>query len=615
MKLLGFGLLVSAGSLLTDNEASSETARAAGNACWEGAVQLAQSIGPTFVKLLQWCTTRRDLFSVEFCDQLAALQHRCDRGGAAARAKAERQLAHAFGDDWREYVDISGPPLGAGCIATVYKGRLGPKGLRMANDAGNARALLPSSEGGVEVAVKVLRDGARDSVFLDLYILDLVVTALEWSAAKFKLDLDMLPMRDSLEDFQKMMVEQLDLQHEARCMARFRERYLLAHDLATKGGGEIFGVQLRLPALLEPLVDAAEELGLRFGVGLGFGAGFGLDRDAETGDPARGRHVYLPSGAWAHRNDASSRFVVPEVYLAPTPSVLVEEFVEGELLSSFLHGRKREELDAAALAAAGSVNAAVQEQRAKAKAKRDEDDALARQLGQIGMHGFLRMIFDDNFIHGDLHPGNMIILRRGDGANLGSAAAHEASGETKLALLDGGIAVELSEQDQWNLIDLFYHVGTGKTYEGGLLFLKNAARSRCTDPEGFARRFEALANTLIEDKFQTTSKELGGLVEGLLDLCREYEVRLDPAFSKVIIAIVVVEGLGKSLDESLDIIREAVPTMARARRRLRARRKACGLNPDPNAPAPAPTAAAAAPASSVNATGIGDAEPVGKGVM
>eukprot|EP00968_Pinguiococcus_pyrenoidosus_P002181 scaffold114_cov361-Pinguiococcus_pyrenoidosus.AAC.18 len=378
--------------------------------------------------------------------------------------------------------------------------------------------------------------------------------------------LDVFPVRESFDDFRKMMLDQLDMQHEAASMARFRRNYLKAHELATQGGGEILGYVVRVPTLLEPLVDLLEEFGLRYGFGLGFGSSFGFDKDAETGDPERGRNVFIRSRDWKHRNNASSKFVVPEVYFCPSPDVLVEEYVKGPLLSTFLQGKRRAIFEAEQLDKAGSVNALVENQ-----------DRLAWQLGQIGLHGFLRMMFDDNFIHGDLHPGNMIILK-GDGANLGSADDRESSEDVKLALLDGGISVELSDDDLWNITDLFYHVGTGKTYEAGRLFLENAAKNQCDDPEGFARRFQEIADTLIEDKFQTTSREVGGLVEGLLDLCREYSVRLDPAFSKVIISIVVVEGLGKSLDESLDIIREAVPTMARARRRLRAsrRRKARG---------------------------------------
>eukprot|EP01013_Petalomonas_cantuscygni_P029915 TRINITY_DN55821_c0_g1_i1.p1 TRINITY_DN55821_c0_g1~~TRINITY_DN55821_c0_g1_i1.p1 ORF type:complete len:858 (-),score=139.20 TRINITY_DN55821_c0_g1_i1:660-3233(-) len=42
-----------------------------------------------------------------------------------------------------------------------------------------------------------------------------------------------------------------------------------------------------------------------------------------------------------------------------------------------------------------------------------EDERVQRQVAQLGLHSFLKMLFVDNFIHCDLHPGNLLIKRAG----------------------------------------------------------------------------------------------------------------------------------------------------------------------------------------------------------
>lgn len=34
---------------------------------------------------------------------------------------------------------------------------------------------------------------------------------------------------------------------------------------------------------------------------------------------------------------------------------------------------------------------------------------MKRKLARIGVNAFLKMCFNDNFVHGDLHPGNILV--------------------------------------------------------------------------------------------------------------------------------------------------------------------------------------------------------------
>lgn len=80
-------------------------------------------IGPTFVKLGQYASTREDIFSPRICAKLGRLReatrpHTWEDSSAA--------LTETLGPHWEQYIHIDEAdkrkPVGSGCIAQVYKG-------------------------------------------------------------------------------------------------------------------------------------------------------------------------------------------------------------------------------------------------------------------------------------------------------------------------------------------------------------------------------------------------------------------------------------------------------------------------------------------------------------
>lgn len=112
-----------------------------------------------------------------------------------------------------------------------------------------------------------------------------------------------------------------------------------------------------------------------------------------------------------------------------TENVLVEEFKDGKPISTYFGGDN------------------------------------TRQLARIGLQAFLKMVFLTNFVHGDLHPGNMMVGRRED------------NGGPCLVMLDAGIVCELDQHDRKNFIDMFYAIVVGDGKLAGRLMIERVSQN------------------------------------------------------------------------------------------------------------------------------------------
>ncbi|NET43202.1 AarF/ABC1/UbiB kinase family protein [Okeania sp. SIO2B3] len=72
--------------------------------------------------------------------------------------------------------------------------------------------------------------------------------------------------------------------------------------------------------------------------------------------------------------------------------VLVMEFIDGVLMADYIKTYQRD--------------------RAKARRWEDENDVDPKKVGESLYLSLLRQIYEDNLYHGDLHPGNIILLRK-----------------------------------------------------------------------------------------------------------------------------------------------------------------------------------------------------------
>lgn len=248
------------------------------------------------------------------------------------------------------------------------------------------------------------------------------------------------------------------------------------------------------------------------------------------------------------RNFATWRTVhVPlPIYPYISPSVLTETYASGTSIGQFTRPHGREYTSELA-----SVERAVK-----------------RQLAITGLSSFLQMLLWDNFVHADLHPGN-ILVRFVD--RRGNVAWTEGPDEEllrrvqrdqlipQLVYLDTGLITTLSRRDRGNFNDLFMAlVLHGDGYQAGRLIIERSPRGKETvkDPDGFCQCLDGLIRPLFREAASLDLRRLslGPTLFRVFDLVREHQVLLDGSFTNLVMSFVCVEGLGRALSPDLNLI-------------------------------------------------------------
>ncbi|GHU36418.1 putative protein kinase UbiB [Betaproteobacteria bacterium] len=160
-----------------------------------------EDLGPISVKFGQVLSTRRDLLPVDIADELAKLQEHVPPFPAA---QVHAQIEAAYGKPASEvFAEFNETPVASASVAQVHFARLRPE------------------NGGVEVAVKILRPDMEGVVAHDLALLDTLAGLVEmlWSDGK------RLKPREMIAEFAKYLRDEFDLMREAANASQLRRNF------------------------------------------------------------------------------------------------------------------------------------------------------------------------------------------------------------------------------------------------------------------------------------------------------------------------------------------------------------------------------------------------------
>lgn len=459
---------------------------------------LAEVAGASFIKLGQWAASRTDIFPKEMCEELGQLHSNAQAHSLLATKKI---VSDSFQMPFEEiFDDLNEKPVGVGAIAQVYIAKLLQKALEKA---------LKAAHDGPDLS---LDRSHQHSDFLD----KIIVTE----------------QNDTLAT---------STQHVAIKVLHPNVEVKINRDLKIIG---FFANVINIIPTMEWLSlpdEVAQFLMLMR---------LQLDLRIEGLNLAKFRYNF--------KNRLDMHFPKPFLNFT-TRNVLVEQYIHAIPMSKLLllednYGKN-----------------------------------LSKEVSDKGLDAFLKMLILDNFVHADLHPGNMMVrfyknelfkhekeykivklsnesetnritnelLELGDDSQAWCqrlSSLYEEGYHAEICFLDVGLVTELNHKDRVNFIDLFRSLSEFDGYRAGELMVERSRTPETAiNKEIFALKVEKLVDRMKQRTFTLGNISIGDLLDQVLSMVRTHHVRMEGDFITVIVAILLLEGIGRQLDPDLDL--------------------------------------------------------------
>ena len=250
-----------------------------------------------------------------------------------------------------------------------------------------------------------------------------------------------------------------------------------------------------------------------------------------------------------------------------TRQVLIEEFASGIPLAAFLE---------------------------------DGGGIFQKEIADEGLDAFLHMLLIDNFVHADLHPGNIMVrfykperidlslgrhkqsdspIRSEDVTEeiLQQLRPHRHHPEAwvkqldqidkegyrpQLIFIDTGLVTALNATNRKNFLDLFKAIAEFDGYRAGHLMVERCRQPEAViDKEIFALKMQHLVLGVKSKTFALGNIKIGDILNEVLSMVRGHHVRMEGDFVNVVISILLLEGIGRTLDPNLDLFKSALPIL------------------------------------------------------
>lgn len=459
---------------------------------------LAEVAGASFIKLGQWAASRTDIFPKEMCEELGQLHSNAHAHSLLATKKI---VSDSFQMPFDEiFDDFNEKPVGVGAIAQVYIAKLLQKALERA---------LKEAQDGPDLS---LDRSHQHSDFLD----KIIVTEQNDTSAT-------------------------STQHVAIKVLHPNVEVKINRDLKIIGFfADVINVIPTMEWLSLPDEVAQFLMLMRLQ----------LDLRIEGLNLAKFRYNF--------KNRLDMHFPKPFLNFT-TRNVLVEQYIHAIPMSKLLllednYGKN-----------------------------------LSKEVSDKGLDAFLKMLILDNFVHADLHPGNMMVrfyknelfkhekeykivklsnesetnritnelLELGDDSKAWCqrlSSLYEEGYHAEICFLDVGLVTELNHKDRVNFIDLFRSLSEFDGYRAGELMVERSRTPETAiNKEIFALKVEKLVDRMKQRTFTLGNISIGDLLDQVLGMVRTHHVRMEGDFITVIVAILLLEGIGRQLDPDLDL--------------------------------------------------------------
>ena len=223
------------------------------------------------------------------------------------------------------------------------------------------------------------------------------------------------------------------------------------------------------------------------------------------------------------------------------------------------------------------------------------------------------MLLLDNFVHSDLHPGNIMIkfmngrlkpdqswfpslfgaqdvpTPNPDEPSPGDIAvdevralAHDAEAwrakleqldaqgyQPEIVFVDAGLVTTLNTLNRKNFLDLFRAVAEFDGYQAGVLMVERCRTPELAiDVETFALRMQHIVLNVKRKTFSLGQIKISDILRDVLRAVRRHHVKMEGDFVNTVISILLLEGIGRQLDPGLDLFKSALPILRQLGRQM-----------------------------------------------
>ena len=231
------------------------------------------------------------------------------------------------------------------------------------------------------------------------------------------------------------------------------------------------------------------------------------------------------------------------------------------------------------------------------------------------------MLLLDNFVHSDLHPGNIMIkfykpsahfILKGMLADIFGTqkpqtdptqapdteearevnavvdhlkslssdriawcnalqSLHNEGYFPEVVFLDAGLVTTLNDKNRRNFLELFRAIAEFDGYRAGQLMVERCrSPSLVIDAETFALRMQHIVLSVKRKTFSLGQIKISDILSEVLRCVRQHHVKMEGDFVNTVISVLLLEGIGRQLDPSLDLFKSALPILRMLGRQMTA---------------------------------------------
>lgn len=242
-------------------------------------------------------------------------------------------------------------------------------------------------------------------------------------------------------------------------------------------------------------------------------------------------------------------------------------------------------------------------------------------LAEVGLDAFLNMLLLDNFVHSDLHPGNIMIkfckpvstmallqnvwsslytkyFTSSSSTPLAHVEHNDPDSDSivnrlrtlkhdppawrneleelqlqgylpEIVFIDAGLVTTLGAVDRKNFLDLFRAIAEFDGYRAGELMVERCRSPELAiDTETFALKMQHIVLNVKRKTFSLGQIKISDILTDVLKAVRQHHVKMEANFVNTVISILLLEGIGRQLDPGLDLFKSALPILRQLGREM-----------------------------------------------